>query len=538
MSARGEARKKAVNMPMKEYRNPLSKPSTVDANRPTGRTAAEAIARAAIARVDPVRMITDALSLEGDRLIARVAAPAQPTAPGAATPPERTTPAQPRRSGSGSPTSGAAESARIEFDLGAFDRIVVVGAGKAGAPMAAGVEAVLGERIADGLVAVKHGHTATPEGTPLRRVRLIEAGHPVPDAASERAAREIADLVGGADERTLVIAVISGGGSALVTLPADTAPLDPERAAGASRTALSLEDIQQTTQLLLGAGTPIGDINCVRKHLSGIAGGHFCRIAAPATVLALILSDVVGDRLDSIASGLTAPDPTTFADAWAICERDGIVEGLPAAVRDLLAAGVAGDVAETPKPGDPAFSRVHPVLVGTNALALDAARGHADELGYHTLVLTSRLVGEAREVAHLFSGIAAEIVARGVPLGRPACVLAGGETTVTLRGGGKGGRNQEMALAVLEDIAQDPAAYSGVTFLSAGTDGNDGPTDAAGAWASPELAERSSGAGVAPTRAAALATNDAYHHFDAIEGLLRTGPTNTNVCDVQVLLVE
>jgi glycerate-2-kinase len=433
---------------------------------------------------------------------------------------------------------GEAESARIEFDLNTFDRIVVVGAGKAGAPMAAGVEAVLGDRIADGLVAVKHGHTATPAGTPLRRVRLIEAGHPVPDAASERAAREIADLVASADERTLVIAVISGGGSALVTLPADTAQLDPGRGAGAARIAVTLSDIQQTTQLLLGAGTPIGDINCVRKHLSGISGGRFCRIAAPATVLALILSDVVGDRLDSIASGLAAPDPTTFADAWAICERDGIVDRLPGTVRELLAAGVAGAVPETPKPYDPVFSRVHPVLVGTNALALEAARQRAEQLGYHTLVLTSRLVGEAREVAHLFSGIAAEINARGVPLERPACVLAGGETTVTLRGAGKGGRNQEMALAVLEDIAQDPAAYDGATFLSAGTDGNDGPTDAAGAWATPELATLSAAAEVVPTRAEALATNDAYHHFDAIGGLLRTGPTNTNVCDVQVLLVE
>jgi glycerate 2-kinase len=514
-----------MTRPAKEDRERPSRPAESGDPRPTGRAAAEAIARAAISRVDPVRMITDALTLEGDRLVAGV------TPAGTVT--------QTVRSDGGAPTAGTAGADRIEFDLSAFDRIVVVGAGKAGAPMAAGVEAVLGERIADGLVAVKHGHTATPAGTPLRRVRLIEAGHPVPDQASERAAREIADLVAAADARTLVITLISGGGSALLTLPAkiESSSADGHSDAEPSL-AITLEDIQATTQLLLGAGTPIGDINCVRKHLSGISGGRFCRIAAPATVLALILSDVVGDRLDSIASGLAAPDPTTFADAWEICERDGIVERLPTAVRDLLAAGVAGEVPETPKPDDPVFARVHPVLVGTNALALDAARQHAEELGYHTLVLTSRLVGEAREVAHLFSGIAAEIVARGVPLPRPACVLAGGETTVTLRGAGKGGRNQEMALAVLEDIAQEPAAYPGVTFLSAGTDGNDGPTDAAGAWATPELAERSGAAGVTPSRAAALASNDAYHHFDAIGGLLRTGPTNTNVCDVQVLLVE
>jgi glycerate-2-kinase len=426
------------------------------------------------------------------------------------------------------------KSSSVTLDLAHFDRILVVGAGKAGAPMAAGVERVLGDRICDGVVAVKHGHTDTTTGESLRYIRLHEAGHPVPDEHSESAAREVVEMITSADERTLIIAVISGGGSALLTVPGH----DEHSVAGSSGSSLTLTDIQQTTQLLLGAGTPIADINCVRKHLSGISGGRFCRIAQPATVLALILSDVVGDSLDSIASGLAAPDPTTFADALAICERDGILPSLPPAVAQFLRAGAAGTVAETPKPGDPLFDRVHPVLVGTNALALEAARSHAAELGYRTLVLTSRLTGEAREVAHLFSGIAADIVGRDVPLAKPACVLAGGETTVTLRGDGTGGRNQELALAVLDDMAREPDAYRGATFLSVGTDGNDGPTDAAGAWATPDLAERSSAPEVSPSRTQALATNDAYHHFAAIDGLITTGPTNTNVCDIQVLLVD
>lgn len=484
---------------------------------------AELIARAAIERVDPFRMITDALTLEGETLVAAVGGV------------DAAAGAEPAYVATGAKT-------RVELDLATFDRILVVGAGKAGAPMAAGVEKVLGARVTDGLVSVKHGHTAVPAGGQLGSIRLIEAGHPVPDAASERAAREVAALVSEADERTLIIALISGGGSALLTLPADASRLQLRDTSSAPTTAapvsVTLGDIQATTHLLLGAGTPIADINCVRKHLSGISGGRFCRIAEPATVLALILSDVVGDGLESIASGLAAPDPTTFDDAWAICERDGIADRLPGPVRDLLAAGRAGGIPETPKPGDAVFRRVHPVLVGTNALALDAARARAEALGYDTVVLTSRLAGEAREIAHLFSAIAADIAARGIPVSRPACILAGGETTVTLRGTGRGGRNQEMALSVLDDIAQDPDRYAGVTFLSVGTDGNDGPTDAAGARATASLAQLSSAADVTPSRRVALDTNDSYHHLDAIGALIRTGPTNTNVCDVQVLLVD
>ncbi|SIQ29044.1 hydroxypyruvate reductase [Alkalispirochaeta americana] len=445
---------------------------------------AEAVARAALDRVDPVRLITRSLRLQDNLLVIE------------------------------------AEGLTRTFDLARFDEIMVVGAGKAGASMARGLEEVLGDRISRGLVSIKYGHRL--EGAP-ELIPLIEAGHPVPDEKSLQAAREIARLVGEAGERTLCITLISGGGSSLLTLPG-----------GTEDGTLSLEDIQATTSLLLGAGTPIGEINCVRKHLSGISGGRFCRMAAPATVVALILSDVVGDDPGSIASGLAAADPTTFHDAWEICQRYGIAGNLPRAVQGVLQAGKEGALEETPKPGDPIFGTVHPVLLGTNRIALEAARRQALDAGYNTRVLTSRLTGEAREIARVFTALAAEIVQGRGFLERPACILAGGETTVTLRGSGKGGRNQEMALAVLAEMAASPGEYQGVTFLSAGTDGTDGPTDAAGAWASPDLA----GAGDIPDLQKALAENDSYHLFERLGGLYITGPTNTNVCDIQILLVE
>ncbi len=317
--------------------------------------------------------------------------------------------------------------------------------------------------------------------------------------------------------------VISGGGSSLLTLPAEHGELS-----------VNLEDIQETTQLLLGAGTPIGEINCVRKHLSAISGGRFCGLAAPATVVPLILSDVVGDELESIASGVAAPDPTTFNDAMRICRQYEILDRLPVRVRALLEGGVRGEVLDTPKPGDAVFERVRPVLIGTNAQAVDAARRTAEALGYHTLVLTSRLTGEAREMARLFTAVAADCAKRDVPIPRPACILAGGETTVTLRGEGKGGRNQEMALAVLSEMASHPESYGGVTFFSFGTDGNDGPTDAAGGWAARDVAKKTTGEAISD----ALARNDAYHLLESVDALLMTGPTNTNVCDIQIVLVE
>lgn len=447
------------------------------------KTALDAIARSAIARVDPVSMVRDSVAIDGTNLRVTVG------------------------------------SSAVSVDLSAYRRIVVLGAGKASAAMARGLEAVLGSRIDCGLIAVKYGHTAE-----LARVNLIEAGHPVPDERSVEAATRIARMAEEFDSDTLCIALISGGGSALLTLPSQDGP-----------TSLSLDDIQGTTSLLLGAGAPIQEINTVRKHLSGISGGRFCRMVHPGRLVALVLSDVVGDDLSSIASGLAVPDPSTFGDVSDICHRYGIFAALSPSVRSLIEAGVRGEVPETPKPGDGVFDRVDTAVIGSNALALGAARRRAEELGYNTLELTSQLTGEAREMAHLFTAIARDIKRGTGPVASPACILTGGETTVTLRGDGKGGRNQEMALAVLDEMAAAPDAYGGVSFLSVGTDGNDGPTDAAGAFASTALLTEADG--TARIRDA-LDRNDAYPFFQSCGGLYITGPTNTNVCDIQVLIVE
>ncbi|MFW5696056.1 MAG: glycerate kinase type-2 family protein [Alkalispirochaeta sp.] len=448
-------------------------------------TAADVIARAAIDRVNPSRMISSAISLQGDTLTLRT------------------------------------ETTSFSEDLTAYQRIVVLGAGKAAAAMVHGLEQVLGDRIDDGLIVTKYEHAL-----PLDRVRIIEAGHPVPDENSLRAGREIAACAEGLDAHTLCFTVVSGGGSALLTLPAEFG----DRSVG-------LDDVQETTRLLLAAGAPIQAVNCVRRHLSGIAGGRFAQLVAPARTVALVLSDVVGDELESIASGLVAPDPTSYADALDACREWNILSNLPAAARELLEAGERGEIPDTPKPEDPVFATLTPVLIGTNAVAVEAARTAAEGRGYHTLVLTSQLTGEAREIAKVFSGIAGDVVRGCGPVERPACILAGGETTVTLRGEGLGGRNQEMALSVLREIAQRPSAYTGVTFLSVGTDGTDGPTDAAGAYAAPELLVGDP-TGSPGAIADALARNDAYHLFQRLGGLYTTGPTNTNVCDIQVLLVE
>ena len=440
------------------------------------------IARAGIDRVAPATLIASAVQLQGTML------------------------------------SIASGSGTTRVDLGEVDRVLVLGAGKASAAMAARLELILGERIHGGCVVTKYGHAV-----PLSRIELREAGHPVPDEAGVAAAARIGELADQADERTLVLVLVSGGGSALLASPLVT-----------EGHALSLEDLAASTRLLLGAGAPIAEVNCVRRHLSGLGGGRLAQRLLPARSVALVLSDVIGDHLEDIASGLVAPDPTTYADAQAVCHRYGITEQLPARVAAVLAAGAAGRLADTPTAEDPAFARMNAHIVGTNRVALDAAAQRAREHGLQTLVLSSQISGEAREIAQVYAALAREIARDTGPVARPACVLAGGETTVTLRGAGTGGRNQEMALAVLREMKLQPHAYTGVVFLSMGTDGTDGPTDAAGgmadvtACAAVELSEIER----------ALADNNAYPLLDAAGALIRTGPTMTNVCDLQVLLVR
>ena len=396
------------------------------------------------------------------------------------------------------------------YALDRFRKVHVIGAGKASAAMARAVERLLGRRIAGGLVNVKYAHLA-----PLRRIELNECGHPLPDAAGVAGATRIARIAGQAGEEDLIIALMSGGGSAL--LPAPAPPV-------------TLEEKQAVTKLLLACGANIHEINAVRKHISMVKGGQLARLAWPAAMLCLMLSDVIGDDLDVIASGPTAPDASTFASARAILDRYGLLDRIPLSVRERLEAGVGGAIAETPKAGDAVFSRVQNLVVGSNALAVNAAARKARELGYRALVLSSMIEGETRDVARVHAAIAKQMIASGQPLKPPACVISGGETTVTLRGDGLGGRNQEFALAAAIDIA----GLGNVLLLSGGTDGTDGPTDAAGALATGVTIERARAAGL--DARASLARNDSYHVFEPLGDLIKTGPTNTNVMDVRLVL--
>lgn len=401
----------------------------------------------------------------------------------------------------------------LRFDLRKFDRIVLLGAGKASARMALAVEGMLGDRISGGVIAVKSGHTER-----LARCEVLEAGHPVPDASSVRAAGAVAHAAQSADERTLVIGLYSGGGSAILCSP----------------DGLDLAEKQAVTRALLASGATIHELNCVRKHLSGIKGGRLARLLYPATSVNLILSDVVGDDLGVIASGPTSPDQSTYADALEVLRHRAVADKVPRAAIAALEAGAAGRIPESPKAGDPALQRCHNVLIGSNRASALAAADKARELGYRTMVLTSRLEGEAREMARLFLALGRDCRASGLPIEAPACIIAGGETTVLVRGTGKGGRNQELALAYLSGL-ESAAQDAGACLLSASTDGSDGPTDAAGAFASYEILREARLRGLDPR--AYLENNDSYTFFDRVGRLLRTGPTNTNVCDLQILIV-
>jgi len=400
---------------------------------------------------------------------------------------------------------------RRRYRLEAFRNIYVIGAGKASATMAAGVERLLKGRIRGGLINTKYGHLAK-----LRHIELNECGHPVPDESGLRGAERIAELARRAGPDDLVICLISGGASALLALP--VAPI-------------TLEEKQATTKLLLACGASIHEINAVRKHISALKGGQLARLAAPAAVLALLLSDVIGDDLDVIGSGPTAADRSTFVGALEILKKYRLLERVPAAVRERLEAGARGETAETPKPGDRVFERVENLVIGSNRLAVDAAAQAARKLGFSTLVLSAMIEGETREVARVHAAIAKEILHSGRPVKPPACVISGGETTVTLRGGGLGGRNQEFVLAAALDLA----GWHPVAVLSGGTDGTDGPTDAAGALADGATVECAGRLGLEARRY--LDENDSYHFFQPLGDLLVTGPTGTNVMDVRVMVV-
>ncbi len=443
------------------------------------------IFQAALTRIDPFQMMIDHVRLDGDIL------------------------------------SVSFDDERHEVDLAAYDQVLVLGAGKASARMGRAVEDILGERVTRGLISVKYGHAE-----PLTRITVVESGHPTPDENGEGAARSMAEMVRTADEKTLILNLVSGGGSALLPCP-----LVHE----GEGLRLTLADKQNMTRCLLACGADIGEINCIRKHISGVKGGRLLELMAPARSLNFILSDVVGDRLDTIASGLTSGDETTFADALAIIEKYRIADQAPPEVMKALSLGAQGRIRETPKPGDPATTLATNILIGTNQAALLAACEKARSFGYNTAALTCALTGESREAAKFLFGIARDVRKSEMLVKKPACVIAGGETVVTLTGTGKGGRNQEMALAFLIELAKDEARGADISFLSASTDGTDGPTDAAGAFASTQVLDLARQAGL--SLESYLRNSDSYHFFEKIGHLLKTGPTMTNVCDLHMLLI-
>jgi len=384
-------------------------------------------------------------------------------------------------------------------------RVIVVGAGKAAASMAAAVEAAWPDATLGGLVVTRYGH-----GLPLTRIECIEAGHPMPDATGATAAARIRNLAASAGKGDLVLFLASGGGSALLALPAD---------------GISLEDKQTVNRALLRSGANIGEMNAVRKHLSSLKGGRLAALAAPARVLTLAISDVPGDRPDVIASGPTVPDESTLADARAVLAAYEI-QPPASVVRRLTDPG-----AETPKPGDAVFANTDFRMIATPQQSLEAAAAVAREAGVTPLILSDRMEGEAREVGKALAGIALQVAGRGQPVEAPAVLLSGGETTVTVRGDGRGGRNTEFLLGLA--LALNGA--TGVHALAGDTDGIDGSEDNAGACAGPETLTRLRGKDLDP--AAMLAVNDAYSAFAVLGDLIATGPTRTNVNDFRAILI-
>jgi glycerate 2-kinase len=397
------------------------------------------------------------------------------------------------------------------YNLAEYDGIYVIGTGKASAAMSQAVEELLGERLKGGVVNVKYGHSF-----PLNKIKVNEAGHPVPDEAGFHGTEEIIQLLKKTEKNDLVLFLISGGGSALLPYPAE---------------GVTLEEKQQVTRCLLEVGACIHEINAVRKHLSRVKGGRLAKLAHPSTLISLVLSDVIGDDLDTIASGPTVPDSSTFDDCLKIIEKYQMGEKIPVSVVELLEKGARGEAEETPKAGDPAFQRTQNLVIASNILAVQAAKRKAEELGYSSLILSTFVEGETKEVARVHAAVAKEILQTGNPVPRPACVISGGETTVTIRGKGLGGRNQEFVLAAAIDIN----GLENVVILSGGTDGTDGPTDAAGAIADGMTKNRALEKGMNAEQY--LRENNSYNFFEPLGDLLITGPTHTNVMDLRLVMV-
>jgi glycerate 2-kinase len=405
-------------------------------------------------------------------------------------------------------TPSAIEAGGRSYSRAEIRNIYVIGAGKASVPMARAVEGLLGEQLNGGVVVTKYGQAQS-----LRKVSVVEAAHPIPDDSGLNGAREVATIAAQADANDLIFFLLSGGGSALMPYPIS---------------GLTLTEKQAMTQLLLRSGATIRETNALRRHLSQLKGGKLARLAYPARTVTLIISDVVGDSLEDIASGPTAPDPSRYADCWQIIHKYHLDESLPGTVRSILDRGLRGEIAETAKADDMVFGNVQNCIIASNRLATAAAKAHAEAMGYRCEILSNEIEGESREVAR--QQMAKFKNTLRSPRPQPICFIAGGETTVTVRGDGMGGRNQEFALAAAIELA----GVEGTVVLSAGTDGIDGPTDAAGAIVDGATVAR--GRSQRCDAAEFLARNDAYHFLQATDDLLISGPTHTNVMDIQLLL--
>jgi len=394
-------------------------------------------------------------------------------------------------------------------------KLLIIGFGKAAVAMGHAAEDSLYDLITDGLLITKHGHSN--QNLPLKKIKVLEAGHPIPDEYGYAGTAEVVRLLQKADESTLVLCLISGGGSALLVSPCSE---------------ITLQEKQTVSELLLISGAEISELNTVRKHISAVKGGRLAEIGFPARIISLILSDVIGDRLDVIASGPTAPDKTTFNDAHKVLKKYELLDRIPESVLRVIDDGIKGRIPDTPKEGNPLFSAVENIIIGSNRIALNAAKQKAEDFGFETEIISSELQGESREVGEWLAEKAKDIkesIKQGGKASR--CIISGGETTVTVKGKGLGGRNMELALAFAKEIE----GIDGITFLSAGTDGTDGPTDAAGAIVDGKTVETARAAGLNPE--VYLNNNDSYNFFKKIDGLLITGPTGTNVMDIQIIIV-
>jgi glycerate-2-kinase len=400
---------------------------------------------------------------------------------------------------------------KYSFNLKKFRNIYAIGGGKASGAMAEALEKILGNHIKDGIVNVPYN-----DESKTKIVKIHGASHPIPDEKGVEGTRRMLEIAENANERDLIICLISGGGSSLMPMP---------------RGEISIADKREITDALLKCGATINEINTVRKHISDFKGGWLAKKAYPATIINLILSDVVGDPLDFIASGPTVPDSTTFKDAINVLKKYNLWEKAPKPIRKILADGDRGIIPETPKANDEAFKKVFNIIVGNNRLASQKARDYLTSQGLNTLLLTATLEGEAKHVGTMLSSIAQEVAKYGNPIQKPAGIIAGGETTVTVTGKGMGGRNQEIALATVKKLN----GIDGAIIASLSTDGIDGPTDAAGAIADGKTLARAQKMGLNPEKF--LAENDSYNFFSKLGDLIFTGPTGTNVNDISVIIV-